>query len=133
MLKNVVNNRILVLFILLSFMLISFAVIPATISVSCADSASDTQQNNSGGSSSISLGDFNCFDYLYTEYISFIIGSSQSIQARRLIEQGGVTLSSAIPYAFSFILFSDSSFQGLSGLFCSNKITEFMHAKDGMI
>ena len=131
--KNVVNNRFLVLFLLLSFMLISFAIIPATVSISCADTASDTQQSNSGSSSSLSLGDFNCFDYLYTENISFIIGSSQSFQTRRLIEEGCESLSSAIPYAFSLIPFAALSFQELSRLFCSNKITEFMHAKDGMI
>ena len=130
--KNVVYNRFLVLFLLLSFLLLNLAVVPAAVCLSSASDKINPQQDNSSGSS-LSLGLLSSFDFLDVENISFIIGSSQSFQTRRLIEERCVTLSSAVPCTLSFILFSDLSFHELSSLFSSNLITEFMHTKDGMI
>ncbi len=130
--KYLANNRFLVLFFLLSFMLLSIAITPAIAGINSPVSVNAPQQDGSG-SSSLSLSGFNCSDYLNAENISFIIGCSQSFQTRRLLEESSENLSSLLPSTFSSFSFAALSFQELVRLFCSNKITEFIHAKDGMI
>ena len=131
--KYLANNRFLVLFFLLSFMLLSIAITPAIAGINSSVSVNAPQQDGSGSSSYLSLSGFNCSDYLNAENISFIIGCSQSFQTRRLLEESSENLSSLLPCTFSSFSFAALSFQELVRLFCSNKITEFIHAKDGMI
>ena len=131
--KYAVHSRFLALFLLLTFMLISMAVLPAIAGMNSSNSIDVSQPDKTDGSASLSLAVFNCFDYLDAENISFKIGSSQSFQTRRLIEEGCNSLSSALPSAYSDISFAAFSFEELNGRFSLNKITEFLHAKDGMI
>lgn|GEM_PF-2212071 len=131
--KKTFSNRFLVLFLLLAFLLINMAVLPIFLSLSASNSENVSQPENSSGSTSLSLGIFNSFDYLDAENMSYVIGSSQSFQTRRLIEERFVSLSSALPRIYSDITYYTLSSEELYGFLCLNKITEFLHAKDGML
>ena len=131
--KYVVNNRIIVFILLLSFLLISLAVIPTVASLSNLNQITEPLQNSSENNASLRLGILNSYDYQDAEYFYYKIGSSQSFQTRRLIEESHDTLASALPYALSFISFYALLILGMTRRSSSLTITEFMHAKDGML
>lgn len=131
--KKAVSNRFLVLFLLLAFLLINMAVLPIFMGLNASNAANVAQTENTNGSTSLGLGIFNSFDYLDAENMSYVIGSSQSFQTRRLIEERFVSLASALPRIYSDITCYTLSSEELFGFLCSNKITQFLHAKDGML
>ncbi|MBP8639829.1 MAG: hypothetical protein KBI01_02860 [Oscillospiraceae bacterium] len=131
--KYVVNNRIIAFILLLSFLLINLAVIPTVASLSNLNHITEPLQNSSENNASLSLGILNSYDYQDAEYFYYKIGSSQSFQTRRLIEESHDTLASALPYALSFISFYALLILGMTRRSSSLTITEFMHAKDGML
>lgn len=131
--KYVVNNRFIVIILLISFLLISLAVIPTVANINNMNQINEPQQNNSESDASLSLGILNSYDYQDAEYFYYKIGSSQSFQARRLIEESHDTLASALPFALSFVFIYSLSILVMSWRGSSVMITEFMHAKDGML
>ncbi len=131
--KCKVTNRFLVLFILLSFLLISMSVLPILIGISASNTIGVSQSEKTDNPSSFGLVIYNNLDYLATENYYYQIGSGQSFQSRKLLEDRCVTLASALPQKYSTIPYSDLPSDEIYGQLSSNKISEFLHLKDGMI
>jgi len=131
--KHIVLNRFLVLFLLLSFLLISMAVLPILIGINAANSIGVSQSNSTDSAPSLALVIFNALDYLAAENYYYQIGSGQTFQSRRLLESKCFSLSSALPCAYSNLQYCAVSSDEIYGQLTSNKITEFLHSKDGMI
>lgn len=131
--KHVVLNRFLVFFLLLSFLLISMAVLPIFIGINSTDSISVSQSGKTDSSPSLGLVIFNTLDYLAAENYYYQIGSGQTFQSRKLVGNKSFALSSELPYANSNIQYNALSSDEIYGQLSSNKITEFLHSKDGML
>lgn len=131
--KHVVLNRFLVFFLLLSFLLISMAVLPIFIGMNASSSIDVSQSDKTDGTPSLGLFIFNTLDYLAAENYYYQIGSGQTFQSRKLLGNKCFALSSALSCAYSNIRYSPLSSDEIYGQLASNKITEFLHAKDGMI
>ena len=131
--KHVVLNRFLVFFLLLSFLLISMAVLPIFIGINSTDSISVSQSGKTDSSPSLGLVIFNTLDYLAAENYYYQIGSGQTFQSRKLVGNKSFALSSELPYANSNIQYNALSSDEIYGQLSSNKIAEFLHSKDGML
>lgn len=131
--KHVVSNRFLVFFLLLSFLLISMAVLPIFIGINASNSICVSPSDKPDGTPSLGLVIFNTLDYLAAENYYYQIGSGQTFQSRKLLEGKCFSLSSALSCAYSNILYSAFSSDEIYRQLTSNKITEFLHSKDGMI
>jgi len=131
--KNTVFNRFLVLFLLLSFLLISMAVLPIFIGINASNSIDVSQSDKPYSAPSLGLAAFNSLDYLAVENYYYQIGSGQAFQSRKLLEDRCATLSSALTRTYSATLYSAIPASEIYGQFNSTKVAEFLHAKDGMI
>ena len=133
MTKKAVSLRLLVLFLLLSFLIFNIACLPVfqnADSFSASDSASHDRVD---ANIPVSLVIHGNLDSLEAENVAYRIGSDQTFLIRRLSSDRFVSLFSSITLVILSILYLYPLYNKIFEHLCSARIAEFIHAKDGMI
>ena len=127
-------RKMMALFLLLSFLLLSTTVLSFFVGERAAGTAAASSQSESTDSTaSVSFFVCNFIDFLEAENFAFKLGLGPAFQSRKILTVKSAQLFGAVICTFAALLFAS---------FCMNKrypplnlsrITEFLHAKDGMI
>ena len=121
------------LFLLLSFFLLSTTVLSFFVGNNASDLSSPSQAEKTEGGGTVSFFVCNFIDFLETENFAFKLGLGPAFQTRKTLTERSSQLFGAAILICSFLLLSYSALGKENPPFNLCRITEFLHAKDGMI
>ncbi len=131
--KCSVFKRILALILLLSFLLLTTTVLSFVALGRAAESAETSQAENTNGSSPVSFFVCNFIDFLEAENFAFKLGLGPAYQSRKVLSERSSQLFGSAIFICCVLLMSFFALRRIQPPLNSCRITEFLHAKDGMI
>jgi len=129
--KNVALNRILILMLLVSFLLLNLSFLAAFFSNSVTARSNGADERDSGGTS-INLSFRSCLDYLDTESISPRFCANRVVSLKKTTD-GRYQSVCSFPSGGSETHYRTFCLELPVGQTSPAIICEFMHSKDGML
>ena len=132
--RSSVFAKMMALFLMLSFLLLSTTVLSFfSVSKTADSAAASSQTEKTDGSASVSFFVCNFIDFLEAENFAFKLGLGPAFQSRKIMtEKSGQLFGAVISFCSALLLASlclSKNYPPLN----SSRIAEFIHAKDGMI
>ncbi|NCB73972.1 MAG: hypothetical protein EOM51_04400 [Clostridia bacterium] len=121
------------LFLLLSFLFLSTSVLSFFAVGKAAESASPSKAENTNDSTSVSFFVCNFIDFLEAENFAFKLGLGPAYQSRKVLSERNSQLFGSVILICYLLLLSFFALRRTQPPLNSARITEFLHAKDGMI